>query len=240
MEFDSSENEQIEKIGRETFMPILNILTENPFFYASDDQVRFNSLRRHKSAFEKFFSRFFGWRLYVDSKMARLIRDRSFNPALKTVHRKAFNLTSRVECILFMVLLEFYEHECEEQNANYDDSYNIKFFFGSYFDFVRKVFAERKLEHRLNDRELDVEARGLLRKLEYYRLVSVVERDGQLPGKTSELEIEVLPGLNCYESKNLAAQVIEKVYGTDEPEFEDNPSEDNGQSGADKELEKSE
>ncbi|GAB1352311.1 hypothetical protein MASR1M12_10420 [Erysipelotrichia bacterium] len=239
MEFDSSENEQIEKIGRETFMPILNILTENPFFYASDDQVRFNSLRRHKRL-RKFFSRFFGWRLYVDSKMARLIRDRSFNPALKTVHRKAFNLTSRVECILFMILLEFYEHECEEQSANYDDADNIRFYFGSYFDFVRKVFAERKLEHRLNERELDVEARGLLRKLEYYRLVSVVERDGQLPGKTSELEIEVLPGLNCYESKNLAAQVIEKVYGTDEPEFEDNLPEDNGQSGADKELEKSE
>ena len=240
MEFDSSENEQIEKIGRETFMPILNILTENPFFYASDDQVRFNSLRRHKSAFEKFFSRFFGWRLYVDSKMARLIRDRNFNPALKTLHRKAFNLTSRVECILFMILLEFYEHECEEQSAHYDDADNIRFYFGSYFDFVRKVFAERRLEHRLNERELDVEARGLLRKLEYYRLVSVVERDGQLPGKTSELEIEVLPGLNCYESKNLAAQVIEKVYGTDEPEFEDNLPEGNGQPGADNELEKSE
>ncbi len=240
MEFDTSENEQIEKIGRETFMPILNILTENPFFYASDDPVRFNSLRRHKSAFEKFFTRFFGWRLYVDSKMARLIRDRSFNPALKTVHKKAFNLTSRCECILFMILLEFYEHECEEQSADYDDAENIRFSFGSYFDFVRKVFADRNLEQRFNERELDIEARGLLRKLEYYRLVSVVERDGQLAGKTSELEIEVLPGLNCYESKNLAAQVIDKVYGADEPEFADNLPEDNGQPAADKELENNE
>ncbi len=240
MEFDTSENEQIDKIGRDTFMPILNILTENPFFYAADDPVRFNSLRRHKSAFEKFFSRFFGWRLYLDSKMARLIRDRAFNPALKTVHKKAFNLTTRIECILFMILLEFYEHECEEQGGNYDDADNIRFAFGSYFDFVRKIFADRNLEQRLSERELDIEARGLLRKLEQYRLISVVEREARLTGGMSELLIEALPGLNCYESKNLAAQVIEKVFGVEEAEFEDNLPEDNGQTASDNESEKSE
>lgn len=219
---EQTQGEQIEKIGRDTFLPILNILTESPVFYASDDKVRFSSLRRHKSAFEKFFSRFFGWRLYVDSKMARLIRDTSHNPALKTAHRRAFNLTSRLECILFMILLEFYEHECEEQGFSYDDAENIRFTFGSYFDFVRKVFADRMTEQRVSERELDAEARALLRKLEQYRLISIVERGtAQENGAAAELLIEALPGLSCYESKNLAESVIARVYGTDSSDFED-------------------
>jgi len=219
---ESAQGEPIEKIGRDTFLPILNILTESPIFYASDDIVRFSSLRRHKSAFEKFFSRFFGWRLYVDSKMARLIRDGSHNPALKAAHRRAFNLTSRLECILFMILLEFYEHECEEQSFSYDDASNIRFTFGSYFDFVRKVFADRMTEQRVSERELDAEARALLRKLEQYRLISIVERGtGQEKGAAAELLIEALPGLSCYESKNLAESVIARVYGADSSDFED-------------------
>ncbi|NCB40659.1 MAG: DUF2398 family protein [Erysipelotrichia bacterium] len=238
MDFETGDNEQIEKIGRETFMPILNILTENPFFYASDDPVRFNSLRRHKSAFEKFFKRFFDWRLYVDSKMARLIRDRSFNPSLKSAHKRVFNLTGRVECILFMILLEFYEHECEEQSLSYDDADNIRFAFGSYFDFVRKVFVDRNIEQRLTERELDVEARNLLRKLEQYRLISVVERDGQFAGGADELLIEALPGLNCYESRNLAARVIDKTFGAEDQEFEDTTAENAEQANAASEAEK--
>jgi predicted enzyme related to lactoylglutathione lyase len=47
---------------------VLNILTESPFFYADDDPVRFNVLRRNEPAFKKFFEKYFGWRLMSTAK----------------------------------------------------------------------------------------------------------------------------------------------------------------------------
>lgn len=218
------DNEQIERIGRGTYLTILNILTESPIFYATDDPVRFSSLRRHKSAFEKFFSKFFGWRLYVDMKMARLIRDKSYNPAVKNSQRRYFNLTSRLECILFMILLEFYEHECEEQNFSYEETENLKFTFGSYFDFARKALSTQLGELVVSEKDLDSESRNLLRKLEQFRLLKVIEQgENKAADGFVELLIEALPGLGCYESKNMSATIIAKAYGSDMAEFEDEP-----------------
>ncbi|HAE37128.1 MAG TPA: hypothetical protein DCG57_00640 [Candidatus Riflebacteria bacterium] len=217
-----NENEQIEKIGRETYQSILNILTESPFFYVDDDPVRFTSLRRHKSAFEKFFSKFFGWRLYVDAKMARLIRDKSYNDAVKPSQQRYFNLTSRIECILFLVLLEFYEHECDEQSFSYEESQNLRFNYGSYYDFCRKTLETQLGERAPSEKALDQDSRALLRKLEHYRLLRVVETAQNAESdRGPELLIEILPGLNCYEGAKMAESIIRKSYGADSGEFDE-------------------
>lgn len=216
------ENEQIEKIGRDTYQAILNILTESPFFYADDDPPRFSSLRRHKSAFEKFFDKFFGWRLYIDAKMARLIRDKNFNDALRSAHQRYFNLTSRLECVLFLVLLEFYEHESDVQDFSYEESQNLRFTYGSYHGFCRMKLDAQLGESAPSDKILDQETRSLLRKLETYRLLRIIETAQEASSDSGpELLIEALPGLNCYEGAKMADSIIRKSFGADSAEFID-------------------
>ncbi|PKL39283.1 MAG: hypothetical protein CVV41_21770 [Candidatus Riflebacteria bacterium HGW-Riflebacteria-1] len=227
------DNEQIEKIGRDTYQAIINILTESPFFYADDDPPRFTSLRRHKSAFERFFSKFFGWRLYVDAKMARLIRDRNFNEALRPSHQRYFNLTSRLECVLFLVLLEFYEHEGDQQNFSYEESQNLRFTYGSYYGFCRMKLDAQLGEGAPSDRILDQETRALLSKLETYRLLRIIETGQDNSAECGpELLIEALPGLSCYEGAKMADSIIRKSFGVDKDDFADAncaaPAEDNG------------
>lgn len=217
---ERQDKEQLDKIGRDTYQAILNILTESPFFYADDDPPRFTSLRRHKSAFERFFEKYFGWRLYVDAKMARLIRDKNFNEALRPGHQRYFNLTSRLECVLFLILLEFYEHEGDQQNFSYEESQNLRFTYGSYYGFCRMKLDGQLGECAPSDRILDQETRALLRKLEMYRLLRVIETGQETSAERGpELLIEALPGLNCYEGAKMADSIIRKSYGADSAEF---------------------
>jgi hypothetical protein len=211
---NSNENLPIEKINSETSLAILNILTESPFFYASDDPVRFNSLRRNRSAFDRFFKKFFGWRLYVDAKLARLIKDKTFNPAIKPSQQQLFNLTTRLQCICFLVLLEFYEHQCAEQDIGPEDPENLRFTFSSYFDYAKKTLSEQLQSLQVRENELDQETRSLLSKLCHYRMLRVIEKAGD-DSQTGELLIEALPGLNCYEGGQMAESVIKKSFGDD-------------------------
>ncbi|MFZ5953364.1 MAG: DUF2398 family protein [Candidatus Rifleibacteriota bacterium] len=211
---NSGEGLPIEKINSETSTAILNILTESPFFYAEDDPVRFNSLRRNRSAFAAFFHKFFGWRLYVDARLARLIKDKTFNPAIKPSQQQLFNLTSRLQCICFLILLEFYEHQCAELDIGPDDPENLKFTFSSYFDYVKKTMSEQLHKLQVRESELDQETRSLLSKLCHYRMLRVVEK-AEDSGQAGELLIEALPGLNCYEGARMAESIISKSFGDD-------------------------
>jgi hypothetical protein len=203
--FEPSQPDPIDKIGRVNFQAVLNILTESPFFYAADDPVRFVFLRRNETAFKKFFEKYFGWRLYADSKMARLIKDKNFNPALKSVHRDYFKLSGRNECLLFLVLLEFYEHECSEQAYSNDDSEPLRFIYADFFSFTRRILAEHFSGQIPADREIDTAARQLLKKLQHFRLLRVVEVVEDTDANLHQnMLIEVLPGLNCYEGRKIA------------------------------------
>lgn len=220
---ESCENLQpdsIDKIGRDKFQAVLNILTESPFFYADDDPVRFNILRRNEAAFKKFFEKYFDWRLYVDSKMARLIKDRNYNPALRSVHRDTFRLTGRNECLLFLILLEFYEHECNDQNYSSEDDEPLRFTYADFFAFTRRILTEQVPDKVPADREIDAAARQLLKKLQHFRLLTVIAVSETANEQSDKnMLIEVLPGLNCYEGRKMS-----EALGKEEPEdpaFED-------------------
>jgi len=203
--FEPSQPDAIDKIGREKFQMVLNILTESPFFYADDDPVRFNILRRNEAAFKKFFDKYFGWRLYVDSKMARLIKDRNYNPALRSVHRDTFRLTGRNECLLFLVLLEYYEHECGEQGYSNDEVEPLRFTYADFLAFTRRILNEQYADQLPADREIDAAARQLLKKLQNFRLLTVVEAEANAGNESDgDMLIEVLPGLNCYEGRKIS------------------------------------
>lgn len=210
---EKPEQDSLDKISQSTRQAILNILTESPFFYAGDDPMRFTSLRRNETAFRKFFEKYFGWRLYVDAKMARLIKDQNFNPALKPLHRVSFRLTTRNECLLFLMLLEFYEHECNEQGYSYDDLEPLRFTYADFLSFARRSCNEHLADKSPSDRELDAIARQLLRKLQQYRLLRVTEvEEKAADGDNQNMLIEALPGLNCYEGRKMAEAVVKTVF----------------------------
>src|SRR5437870_9095072 len=80
------------KIGTERAQRVLNVLLESPFFYRDDDIDLFGLLRRRQALFQEFFEVFFGWELYVDPQMARLIKPKTFNPQLKPRQRHVFRI----------------------------------------------------------------------------------------------------------------------------------------------------
>ncbi|NCB39245.1 MAG: DUF2398 family protein [Erysipelotrichia bacterium] len=213
--FEPSQPDTIDKIGREKFQAVLNILTESSFFYAGDDPVRFNVLRRNEASFKKFFEKYFGWRLYVDSKMARLIKDRNYNPALRSAHRDTFRLTGRNECLLFLILLEYYEHECGEQRYSNDEDETLKFHYDEYLKFTRRILADQNVDQLPSDRDIDMAVRQLLKKLQHFRLLTVVEVSENAGNESDrDMLIEVLPGLNCYEGRKMAEAIGNDDAGT--------------------------
>jgi hypothetical protein len=140
----SGENlwEQLLTRGNERVKAIMNMLVESPYFYKEDDEVAFNFLRRHRSEFERFFEFFFGWTLTVDGKCARVYKERWYNAAITESARDCFNFTRRDECIAFMMILEFFEHQLDENDLTVEDRDNVRFRFGDCLDFCARRFAE--------------------------------------------------------------------------------------------------
>jgi len=230
---ERDERDPIERIGRANFQAVLNILTESPFFYADDDPMKFGCLRRHESRFREFFEKYFGWRLYVDPKMARLIKDQNFNQALRSAQRNHFRLNSRNECLLFLVLLEFYEHECTAQSYSYDDLKPLNFTYAGFLGFARTSLEEHLGASAPDAKEVDVSARQLLKKLQQYRLVRVAEVEEQNnESGFRDMLVEVLPGLNCYEGRKMAESIVDREFsgagGDDSVEAEET-EEENGE-----------
>ncbi len=164
--------------------------------------------------------------------MARLIKDRNFNPALRSVHRDTFRLTGRNECLLFLVLLEYYEHECGEQGCSNDDDEFLKFAYADLFAFTRRVLADQYVDQLPADRDIDVALRQLLKKLQHFRLLTVVEVSEKADNESDrDMLIEVLPGLNCYEGRKIAetlgkdgvdSAILDEVQDFEESEGDEN------------------
>ena len=137
---ESGQNEQ--KVQK-----ILNILLEAPYFYRDDDLSLFLFLSKYKRAFAGFFNKFYGWELIVEYKCARLYKPAWYNEKVTEVNRDMFNFTKRDECVAFLLLLEFFERELQEQAVSTDDKENLRFLFGSFLNFAggrfREVFPER-------------------------------------------------------------------------------------------------
>ena len=92
---------------------LLNILMETPYFYRSDNEELFFFLRRHRNEFAAFFDTYYGWSLFMDAKCARVYKPKWYNEAVTEANRDAFDFRRRDECLGFMILLEFFEHQLE-------------------------------------------------------------------------------------------------------------------------------
>lgn len=211
--FASAFRQTFGKIGEQKARRILNILLESPFFYRGDDLDLFGLLRRRQSLFRDFFAAFFGWDLYVDDLVARLIKPVVMNPALRPTQRHVFHISGRIQFVLFSLLLEFHQRQADEQNLDIEKEAEVRFVLA---DFVRFVFDRYRTEvgaEGPGEQEILDSMRRLFKELERCRFIvererqGIVENQGRAAGFTDEgmahILYALLPGLRCYRSEVL-------------------------------------
>jgi hypothetical protein len=201
------------KIGAEKAQRVLNVLLESPFFYREDDVDLFGLLRRRQALFQEFFEVFFGWELYVDQQVARLIKPKTFNQQLKPGQRHVFRITGRHQYVLFILLLEFYQHQADEQNIDLEREPEVRFVLADFVEFAFKRYREELGSGMLEEAFILGEMRSLFKKLEHYRFIALAETTGVVldeglsVGFTREGALSVLygmlPGLRCYRPEEL-------------------------------------
>lgn len=201
------------KIGAERAQRVLNVLLESPFFYRDDDVDLFGLLRRRQALFQEFFEVFFGWELYVDQQVARLIKPKTFNPQLKPGQRHVFRVSGRHQYVLFILLLEFYQHQADEQNVDLERETEVRFVLADFVEFAFKRYREELGSGMPEEAFILGEMRSLFKKLEHHRFIALAETTGVVideglsAGFTREGASSVLygmlPGLRCYRPEEL-------------------------------------
>lgn len=204
------------KVGAEKAQRVLNVLLESPFFYRDDDVDLFGLLRRRQALFQEFFEVFLGWELYVDHQVARLIKPKTFNPQLKPSQRHVFRVTGRHQYVLFILLLEFYQHQADEQNVDLEREPDVRFVLADFVEFAFKRYREELGSAMPEESVVLGEMRSLFKKLEQHRFIALAETTGAVAeaglsvgftrdGASSVL-YGMLPGLRCYRAEELNGQ----------------------------------
>jgi hypothetical protein len=186
---------------------VLNIMVESPYFYATDNQDLFFFLKRHRREFTEFFKTLYGWTLLMDSKCARVYKADWHNPAISSSARTMFNFTRRDECLSFMMLLEFYEHQLEENGMTVEDKNNLRFRFGDLLAHVHRRFHECFPDKKENYSEDFIRSKVLkpiMPQLERYRFLRKIKPPEDLPARENDLIYEALPAIYHYNGSALS------------------------------------
>ncbi|MCP3889536.1 MAG: DUF2398 family protein [Desulfobulbaceae bacterium] len=203
---------------------VLNILIESPYFYSEDDHDSFLFLRRHRVEFVDFFKQFYGWSLLIDSKCARLYKAEWHNTAITPANRSLFNFSKRDECLAFMILLEFFEQQLEENGMTVEDKQNLRFHFGDLLDYSQKrfveVFPERNAEYS-QDKVRDKIWKPVMPELEKHRLLTKIKPPEDLPAAAADLIYEAMPALYHYNGAALSRTIPELTAPNDMNEVSD-------------------
>ena len=194
-------------LGRqpERVRAVLNLLVESPYFYRNDDEELFFFLRRYRSTFEEFYTESYGWRLLVDDKCARVFKERWYNRDITESNRDIFGFRRRDECIAFMMLLEFFEHQVEEHAVTTDKRDNLRFRFGDLLQYCQQRFVAlfpddvRYSEEHVRAKIL----RPIMPVLERYRLLRKLLPPADMEATAADTIFEALPALYHYNSKRL-------------------------------------
>lgn len=202
--------ELLEKSG-DRVKAVLNILVESPYFYRTDNEELFFFLRRHRQEFAAFYDSFYGWTLLLDSKCARVYKPRWYNDAITEANRDLFGFRRRDECLGFMILLEFFEQQLEENAMTVEDNDELRFRFGDLL-----VYAHQRLQELFPDpagdrySEEHVRAhvlRPIIPVLIKYRFLSRVPPPAGIRPSEVETIFEALPALYHYNAGRLGQSI---------------------------------
>lgn len=225
-DWESIGHEVFARVGPEKTRRILNVLTEAPFFYRTDDVDLFGVLRRSAELFEEFFATLFGWRLHVDSQLARLIKPVTCNPRLTPRQRHVFRISGRHEYIILTLLLEFHQLQADQQNLTLDECDEVCFVLADFIEFVFSRYQEELADDSPSEDRLLETTRALFSKLEQHRFLAVRQRVDKAvdeglkigfvrergaaafaaPQAASSILYALLPGIRCYRPDQLVPE----------------------------------
>lgn len=191
---------------------VLNIMVESPYFYCDDNPDLFFFLKRHRQEFADFFAFFYGWTLLMDSKCARAYKNEWYNTAIAPSARTLFSFTKRDECLAFMIILEFYEHQLEENGMTVEDKENLRFRFGDLLVHAQRRFALCFPDKATQYSEEYVRAKILkpiLPELERYRFLKRIDPPEDLTASDDDMIYEALPAIYHYNANALSRLIPE-------------------------------
>jgi hypothetical protein len=197
-----------DKLARDRVERVLNLMTEAPFFFRADDEDAFFYLRRHRAEFARFFADTFGWELLCDARSARLFKPRWHNAALRPSQRDVFELGRRADCIAFLLVLEFHEHQLDEQNVAVDDAEPVRFHFGTLFRFAVERFAEELGAEAPGEEDVRKILRGLMPTLLRYRFLRELEPPAGMEVDQDGRIYECTPALALYDVRALGPRAL--------------------------------
>ncbi len=148
----------------------------------------------------------------MDSKCARVYKTEWYNTAISPAARTMFNFTKRDECLAFMMLLEFYEHQLEENGMTVEDKENLRFRFGDLLGHVHRRFSEYYPDKCEQYNEEFVRARVLkpiMPELERYRFLKKIKPPEDLITQDDAIIYEALPAIYHYNSSALSKLIPE-------------------------------
>ncbi|CAM2011361.1 DUF2398 family protein [Acanthopleuribacter pedis] len=191
---------------RDKVQQALNLLVESPYFYKSDNELLFYFVNRHKRAFEKFFADYYDWKFFMDGKCARVYKARWYNREITPKNRDIFNFTKRDEAMAFMMLLEFFEKQIDEQAVSVEENENLMFRYGDLFEYVHRRFASLfDNDERYSGEYLRAKALGpIMPKLERYRFIKKVPVPPEDVMGEDEYLYEALPALYHFNTETLS------------------------------------
>lgn len=191
---------------------VLNILLESPYFYSSDNHDLFLFLRRYRREFTEFFKDFYGWTLMLDSKCARVYKAEWANRAITPKNRSLFQFSKRDECLAFMMLLEFFERQLEENGMTVEDKENLRFHFGDLLEYCHKRFQELfpDLEERYSQDHIRAKVlKPVMPELEKHRFLQKIKPPEDIRASEQDLIYEAMPALYHYNGAALARMIPE-------------------------------
>lgn len=184
----------------------LNYLIESPYFYKTDNENLFYFVARHKRAFEAFFADYYGWQFFMDGKCARVFKAAWHNSEITPANRDLFNFTRRDEAMAFMMLLEFFEIQVDQQAVSVAEPENLLFRFGDLFEYVHKRFvmltgnADKYSPEHVRAKALS----PIMPKLERYRFIKKVPTPQDVIVGEDEYLYEALPALYHFNTETLS------------------------------------
>ncbi|MDX9978704.1 MAG: DUF2398 family protein [Lentisphaeria bacterium] len=194
---------------RDRVVTALNVLVEAPYFYREDDEETFFFLRRHRRQFAAFLEQSFGWRLVLDDRCARVFKEKWHNPAITESQRDIFRFGGRDECLAFMMILEFFEHQLDENSMTVEDRDPLKFRLGDLLSFLVRRFGELfpgEAETRYTEEAVRKSLlREVMPRLLRYRFLRRLPPPQEM-GRLDEAEhiYEALPAMYHYNTTALA------------------------------------
>lgn len=191
---------------------VLNILVESPYFYRDDHEDTFFFLRRHRAEFAAFYQDYYGWQLVLDDKCARVFKSAWYNEKITEPYRDVFGFRHRDDCIAFMILLEFFEHQLDENALTVEDPENLRFRFGDLLVYTHRRFRELFTGETAGRYTEEYVRAGILRRvlpiLERYRFLLRVPPPADLAISESDTIYEAMPALYHYNTSRLSQSVL--------------------------------